>query len=380
MSKLAKIANRVPFAPAVALMLGGAAAVVVTSMPVWLLERVVEATGLPTVVAAAKAPLGAKARILLSVGIPALVAVAGFVAALPFGRKLGKKSGTVKGGAIKPYNKVRDALDLADHDEAQAPARSRGIFDAAPVAEESAWNAEPVDMEISAPADDRFDTPYVEVREEVAADTVPVFPSMDVVAVNGDAQELTLGFDQIADIPEAPAEMPAAAASAPMDNMGWQAPVETVAVAPVVMDYAVPAYTVPEAPGAQWAVEEPVQDFTPAFEMSPVESAVDMPATEVAPLSFELPAPVAEAPLAFELPAEAVHVEGAPVEAAQVQAAPEPSIGDLVGQLETNVRRRQLNNLVSPASIDQNDQGGDVADAALRDALGTLERLAAGAR
>ncbi len=374
MSKIAKIANRVPFAPTVALMLGGAAAVVMTSMPVWLLERIVDATGLSGVLAAAKAPLGTKARILMTVGIPALVALTSFVVALPIGRKLGGMKGKAKTPAIKPYNEVRDALDLANSDSAEAPVRNRGLFQPAPVvapvavAEEVATPVfAPEPMTFSAPEEDRFDTPYVEVREEVAPEVVPVFPPISTLEAQPAGDELALGFEQIADIPEMPVAAPADAFT-PASWMDAPAPVDET---PHVADYSVPSYTVPEAPVAEASMAvEPVNEWAVA-EPTPV---AESPVEDVAPLKFDIPA--VEAPVAFEAPV-------APAETVvdvAAEASKEPSINDLVDQVETSVRRRQLNNLVSPSSADQSSVQGDIADEALRDALGTLERLAAGAR
>jgi hypothetical protein len=64
MVTLARRAQRIPFAPVVAVLFGGAAAVLVGAVPQWMFESAVVASGLPTVIAAAAPPLGMVARIL----------------------------------------------------------------------------------------------------------------------------------------------------------------------------------------------------------------------------------------------------------------------------------------------------------------------------
>ena len=64
MVTLARRAQRIPFAPVVAVLFGGAAAVLVAAVPQWMFESTVVASGLPTVLAAAAPPLGLMARIL----------------------------------------------------------------------------------------------------------------------------------------------------------------------------------------------------------------------------------------------------------------------------------------------------------------------------
>jgi hypothetical protein len=64
MVTLARAAQRIPFAPVVAVIFGIAAAVLVAAMPQWLFESGVVASGLPTVIDAAAPPLGMVARIL----------------------------------------------------------------------------------------------------------------------------------------------------------------------------------------------------------------------------------------------------------------------------------------------------------------------------
>jgi hypothetical protein len=64
MVTLARRAQRIPFAPVVAVLFGLVAAILVAAVPQWLFEKGVVASGLPTVLAAAAPPLGLVARIL----------------------------------------------------------------------------------------------------------------------------------------------------------------------------------------------------------------------------------------------------------------------------------------------------------------------------
>jgi hypothetical protein len=64
MVTLARRAQRIPFAPVVAVLFGIAAAILVAAVPQWLFESGVVASGLPSVLAAAAPPLGLLARLL----------------------------------------------------------------------------------------------------------------------------------------------------------------------------------------------------------------------------------------------------------------------------------------------------------------------------
>jgi hypothetical protein len=64
MVTLARRAQRIPFAPVVAVLFGVAAAILVAAVPQWLFEKGVVASGLPTVLQAAAPPLGLVARIM----------------------------------------------------------------------------------------------------------------------------------------------------------------------------------------------------------------------------------------------------------------------------------------------------------------------------
>jgi hypothetical protein len=62
MVTLARRAQRIPFAPVVAVLFGVAAAILVAAVPQWMFEASVVASGLPDVVASAAPPLGLVAR------------------------------------------------------------------------------------------------------------------------------------------------------------------------------------------------------------------------------------------------------------------------------------------------------------------------------
>jgi hypothetical protein len=64
MVTLARRAQRIPFAPVVAVLFGVAAAILVAAVPQWLFEKGVVTSGLPTVLDVASPPLGLVARIL----------------------------------------------------------------------------------------------------------------------------------------------------------------------------------------------------------------------------------------------------------------------------------------------------------------------------
>ena len=64
MVTLARRAQRIPFAPVVAVLFGVAAAILVAAVPQWMFEAGVVASGLPGMIAAAAPPLGLLARLL----------------------------------------------------------------------------------------------------------------------------------------------------------------------------------------------------------------------------------------------------------------------------------------------------------------------------
>ncbi|MFM9978717.1 MAG: hypothetical protein ACKVOP_11815 [Sphingomonadaceae bacterium] len=120
MVTLARRAARIPFAPVVAGMFGGVAAILVLGAPVAVLEAGVVATGLPTVFAPAAPPLGTVARMLLAVLAALLIGGLVWAIIAPLSRRL---DGT------KPGAPWRDDGYAADAEAPDSPiARRRPIF------------------------------------------------------------------------------------------------------------------------------------------------------------------------------------------------------------------------------------------------------------
>ncbi len=67
MNRLLKRVARVPFAPVVAAMFGMIALILIFMTPGWLFERMVQASGLPSLIPAAQPPLGETARKLSAI-------------------------------------------------------------------------------------------------------------------------------------------------------------------------------------------------------------------------------------------------------------------------------------------------------------------------
>jgi hypothetical protein len=88
MVRLSRRAARIPFAPVVGLMFGGAAAILVAAMPVRLFERAIVTTGLPAWLSIAAPPLGFTARVLGIVAAFMIVALCAWLVATPLSRWL----------------------------------------------------------------------------------------------------------------------------------------------------------------------------------------------------------------------------------------------------------------------------------------------------
>lgn len=97
--------QRLPFAPVVALMFAGVAAILVLATPVWLLEHAVISLGLPDLLPAAAPPLGRKARILLIVLGAASSGMLAFLVALPFRDPKPRKASAV---SVPPLRKAQE--------------------------------------------------------------------------------------------------------------------------------------------------------------------------------------------------------------------------------------------------------------------------------
>lgn len=412
MSVNVKLLNRIPFAPTVALLFGGAAAVVMFSAPVWLLEQWSEGSGLASLIPAAQAPLGDKARILITGLAAAGAGLAALLVALPIGKKLSRpvKRKKLKTAKDLPVAAALPELELGEAIEPEvATTRRRPIFAqqdlGAPFMAETQSEAAPVAPDAYAPA------PVVDQAPVAQAEPAPA------------------AFE-----PWQPSATPAYDTPA-FETPAYEAPVAQPAT------YQPPAYSVPDVPagilesqmqpsttqyddlpvpGFDLPVSAPPADpyATPWVDISPTMPAFDLTSAEVQPSAAvphdelvldalqiaDIPDPVfaQEEPAAVEsvaprwLTAEAVEAPAQPVEplpaitpvgasepslAQPAYNSEGPSIQELMGRVETGMRRRQLSNLVSADSVGATTApAAEAADAALQDALGTLERLAANAR
>ncbi len=179
--------DRVPFGPVCGVLFGLAAAFLVTMTPGWLFERLVSASGLPSLLEAARPPLGDTARILAS--LVAALGLGGGAWALGsvIERKLmprrASRSPAARGERIAPATTplhrkpIFAEADLGAplmSDEAMEVARNELILEAplaepaiAPVTAEAATPAPEADFETSV---DEAIVPEPAVRQEPIAD------------------------------------------------------------------------------------------------------------------------------------------------------------------------------------------------------------------
>jgi hypothetical protein len=419
--------SRLPIAPIIAVLFAGAAGALVLATPEWLLNKWISASGLNTVLSAANPPLGMKARVLIAAAVAVPVAVATFAAAFSLGRVLGRKK-TVKSVIIdKPIETFAKSDAVAEQtgsrfDQLMGNAPAPAGFSRPPIfaqrelgapfmADQTAEArtqaapqvvAEPISFEPVAaaapipvaPVVPHYDVPayqpptyaldpvvapvavsavpetaptpqpiaafdpFLRVEQPIVAE--PAYVATAMAAEASAEDELVLGTEQIADIPEPAISEPAISASTNPEP-ATLGPVFVAAAAPVQPSWMVP------------------QDEAPAH----VASAASPVAVD-APPALDAIAPQSVAPQ----PLSPVEVDAAPINEQSVAAqalvaadADAPSLSELMSRFETGIRRRQLSNLVSGTSLTNGPVStGAAADAALRDALGTLERLAASAR
>jgi len=114
---------RIPLAPVIALMLGTAVAVVIATMPQDALQTLVSATGIDSIVAAARPPLGLKARLIaLFLGFAVVTALVWAVVAVIERLLSGQPLMPLKMSAES------DELDLTEFVTADVAAPRRPIF------------------------------------------------------------------------------------------------------------------------------------------------------------------------------------------------------------------------------------------------------------
>jgi hypothetical protein len=371
-----KLTNRLPFAPIVALLFAGTSAALMMATPVWLLEKWVAKSGLASVVSAAEAPLGFKARILMVVAVALIVGLVTLIAMIPIGRMLGSKKMNrhfapgVKGKpvAVSPFSPpqmddVQDSNDAGRYKPAAA--ETNFGFARAPIF---------ADRELGAPFMTPAPDPISNTNAEAEFVSAPVVaPVAPLVLVPSDFAPTPVAAEAVQDaVPEWP---PVAVAP-----VAVEAPIFTNAQ-PEIMRH-VPVSAIDASPVGADPLELDMAQIADIPEMEPV----------AAPTSYEASYETAYQP-AFEpvqpVQASVEHVESAPTPAVD-QPAPvagpstDVTIDAMLDRFETGLRRRQLHNLVSASSLGEakvNMATNDAAaDAALRDALGTLERLAANAR
>jgi hypothetical protein len=176
MVTLARRAQRIPFAPVVAVLFGVAAAILMAAVPQWLFEKAVVATGLPDLIEAAAPPLGLVARLLAIAAAFVGVAALFRLLLVPFSRLMDGKArartpwrdaGYDADADSSPSNPLppRRPIFAPDElgaplmsDEAMATAQPIVADEAAPIFEEAPDLAEPIATEtldpvIAAPTD-----------------------------------------------------------------------------------------------------------------------------------------------------------------------------------------------------------------------------------
>lgn len=331
MAIVLKRVSRLPFAPIVAGLFALAAAVLVMATPAWLLEAAVGRLGIDSVLAAAAPPLGAKARAML-----AIVAALGTGAVLwlglaPMTRLLESKRKSAK------FSK-----------KAEAPIAEARVLDAAPEASVSS-RRRPIfaDRELGAPfmsEEALMDAPLLQPQHDTGLDADelvldhPIIPpaaeSAPFVLEAPEGYELSETVEPFGDAfrPE-----PFHVESSPVEKrFELKVPmVDDVEPVTAPVDFAAVAPSIPVPPPADYRANESIDNLVTRLENGLARRAAAIAAAQAA----------AEAAVAVQ----AVH-----------QAAPqEPNADQSNGPLATAQKE---------------------VDSALRQALNTLERLAAGSR
>jgi hypothetical protein len=374
--------NRLPVAPIVAVLFAGAAGALVLATPKWLLGKWVAASGLATVLSAANPPLGLKAHILIAAGVAGIAGLVTFLGALTVGRMIArKKSRPFVDAPIEafsaPIEKAAEGVARFDASDSISPPPtgfSRPPIFAerelgAPFMSETSSDAAPTVADHVVP---HYDVPVFEAPAyDVAPVAAPVAAPLVVAEIVDPVRSqfpptsfdpfLNDGQDDVqSDVHDAEPHMPAVHAPDP-HAFGPEDADELILGAELIAD-------IPDPETAFAAVTTPISQ-QPNWMVAQAEvTSVDLPAGEASPEPVVVAPPVLTEPV----------VEVAPVLQERVE---DLDIAELMSRFETGIRRRQLSNLVSATSLTSGQSAtGVAADAALRDALGTLERLAASAR
>jgi len=323
-------ANQLPVNLLTALAGGVITALGVLVAPVAMLEALVALFGLPAVLAAAAPPLGFTARIMIA-------AVAFVIAAMAVGITMSVLTTLLNG---KPRRKARPFAHQAAVDDEDAPALRRADShpDAPPrrpIFAGSDLGTPFQDVRATADADDPFELDTLEL-EAVADEIIPPVALVKPVP----APESVVPVPPVADEASEPAFNPNSRRSRILAAKADPAPI---------------AAPEPEASEPQLIMQRPSR--LPV--RPPVETSVE---AVVAPAPA--PRPVAPAPQAVPAP-----VSG------------RESVADLIQRLEDGLQRRAARRSPEPATIAPAPPVFDEdADAALRDALGSLRRMATRAR
>jgi hypothetical protein len=364
--------NRLPVAPIIAVLFAGAAGALVLATPKWLLGKWVAVSGLATVLSAANPPLGLKAHILIAAGVAGVAGLVTFAGALSVGRMIArKKKRPFVDAPIEafsaPIEKTVEGAPRFDASEASAPLPtgfSRPPIFAerelgAPFMSEATSGAVPTVADHVVPQYDvpAFEAPAYDVEPVSAPIAAPMIVAEIVDPVR--SQFPPNSFDPfLDDVRSAEPQMSVVNAAEP-DQFGPEEVDELILGAEQIAD-------IPEPESAFAAVASPTSQ-QPNWMITQAEAnSADVPVGEVTPEPVVAAAPV---------------VEAAPAPSVVQERVEDLDIAELMSRFETGIRRRQLSNLVSATSLTSGQTAtGAAADAALRDALGTLERLAASAR
>lgn len=330
MAIVLKRVSRLPFAPIVAGLFALVAAVLVMATPIWMLEGIVGRLGIDSVLAAAAPPLGAKARAVLAVLTALGTGAALWLGISAVSRLLGRKS-----KSAVPKSKV------------QVPA--------APASATAMENDDlPVGRRRPILADRELGAPFMSDEALLNSPLVAAPSGPDV-----DTDELILNHAMIpVDTGKAPIILEAPEGHDDMDTID---PFGSANAAPPIAPAPAPEQT-------RYELKVPVVD-DPELEAMPMDFAAARPAIPVLP----------------------PHAEGRSKE----------SFEDLVSRLENGLARRaaaisaaqaaaeaavavkaveQVSPQDAAATEGRLETAQQEVDSALRQALNTLERLAAGSR
>ncbi len=323
MTIVLKRASRLPFAPIVAALFAVAAAVLVMAAPVWILERGVNQIGLSSILPAAAPPLGLKARGLLALLALFSTGVVSWTLAIPIARLLSR------------------------------PKLRRG-FDIQPVQAEPARQAQGSEASFAtrAPifADRDLGAPFM---SEEALTLSPVLAAQAEEPVQAQVEEeapLTLDMSYLAD-------------DLPFGTPKAVAPEATPADEPS-------PYVAPFSPyGETGSDAQDEFDGFPDLELEPEYTdaqAEDLPVLE---------------PIPYTEPSYSVGAEAAvPAPAAIPVAPPASDCQETIAQLIERLEKGLDQLTQHTATAMQSHSAPQATPIALREALGRLERLAAGNR